>query len=402
MPWREVCYMEERMRFAAAALADEESMSELCDQFGISRKTGYKWLARYAQCAVAGLLDRRRARRTQAHALGASEREMIVALRGRHKCWGPRKLKAVLEREHPGRRFGAPSTIGALLRRAGLSAVRRPRRRRAQGTALSVAMAPNDVWCADFKGWFRTGDGRRCEPLTISDAYSRYLLECRIVGRTDAASVEPLFERAFRRFGQPLAIRTDNGAPFACGGTCGLTRLAVKWAERGIRLERIEPGHPEQNGRHERLHRTLKAETLAPPAADATTQQRRFDHFRREYNNLRPHQALGQRPPGELYRRRTHPVKRARRAWPYPTDWQLRRVRSNGEIRWRSRLLFVSEALVAKQVALEQLGDERWRLWFADLALGVIDRGANRLRRERVGPRPDPLAQLPTADLLPM
>src|SRR6478609_6729503 len=250
------------------------------------------WLRRYRAASWEGLLEQSRARRRHDNQTPEKIEEMVLDLREAHMSWGPRKLKRVLEREEPGRKWPAASTIGALLKREGMVVARRKRRRTAPYTEpLAHADGPNRVWCADFKGWFRTGDGERIDPLTISDAHSRYLLRCQAVEKTDTARVQAIFEAAFREYGLPQAIRTDNGAPFASHAIAGLSRLSVWWIKLGIVPQRIEAGHPEQNGRHERMHRTLKEST--PPRANRRAQQQSFDQFREEYNQVRPHQALG-------------------------------------------------------------------------------------------------------------
>src|SRR5579862_3016442 len=242
-------------------------MAELCRFFGITRKTGYKWIDRYQAAGLAGLADQSRAPRQHPHALSQEMEQRVIALRAQHPCWGARKIRRLLQREAAGKGVPAASTIGELLKREGLTV---PPKRRLRGRPsqppLAHASQANRVWCADFKGWFRTGDGERILPLTISDAYSRYLLRCQAVKAADSLHSQPIFEAAFREFGMPERIRTDNGAPFASNGASGLTRLSVWWIKLGIQPERIEPGQPQQNGRHERMHRTLKQATANPPA----------------------------------------------------------------------------------------------------------------------------------------
>src|SRR5712692_4809102 len=293
MPWKTSSVMEEKLRFVFEYDASERTMTELCQHYGISRETGYIWLRRYRATGVAGLVERSRAAQRHPHQTPEDIERMVLDLRQAHMRWGPRKLKRVLQRDEPGRVWPATSTIGALLQREGLVVARRKRTRTAPYSApLAHADEANRVWCADFKGWFRTGDGERIDPLTISDAYSRYLLRCQAVEKTDTQRARAIFEAAFREYGMPAAIRTDNGAPFATRALAGLSRLAVWWIKLGIVPERIEAGHPEQNGRHERMHRTLKQETADPPAANRRKQQRALDRFRQEYNEVRPHEAL--------------------------------------------------------------------------------------------------------------
>jgi transposase InsO family protein len=254
--------MDERVRFIAG-LQSGLGMAEACRSYGVSRKTGYKWLERYKVGGPSGLEERSRAPHRMPWAIEDEMQELLIAARCQHPSWGPRKLLAWLERRHRGRHFPAPSSVGDLLRRRGLVKPRR-RRRRVQPRVARPGRydAPNATWCADFKGWFRTGDGERCDPLTISDGYSRFVLGCHIVERPTLEHVQPQFERVFVEYGLPTAIRTDNGPPFASTGLGGLSRLAVWWLRLGITPDRIEPGRPEQNGRHERFHKTLKARRL--------------------------------------------------------------------------------------------------------------------------------------------
>jgi transposase InsO family protein len=360
-------------------------MTVLCERYGISRKTGYKWLARYASAGPAGLQDASRAPHRPGHGLAEATLEAIVSLREAHPFWGPKKLRAYLQQHQPHWIWPAASTIGDVLRREGLSEPRR-RRRRAVSSELPFAAVtgPNDTWCLDFKGWFRTRDGCRCDPLTVSDAASRYLLACRIVEPTHAG-VDAVMERLLREHGLPQAVRTDNGAPFASTGAGGLTRLAVKWLKLGIGLERITPGQPQQNGRHERMHRTLKAETLRPPAADPVAQQVRFDAFRAEFNTLRPHEALGQVPPASCYwgSPRSYPAAVADPV--YRADEAVRRVRSNGEIKWGGDLIFVSECLAGEPVGISETESGDWLVRFASVPLGTIARKTGKLCRIGAG-----------------
>ena len=387
MPWRETCTMDERVKFLAAWLEGEECRSSLCARHGISRKTGYKWAGRYAADPSGGLADRTHVPLNTPHKIEADVAAMIIALRRHHPSWGPRKLRAALMRREAERRWPAASTIGDLLRREGLVPRRRVRSSAlAQTRPFASVTQANDTWCVDFKGWFRTGDGQRCDPLTVSDAYSRYLLGCRIVPPT-GEGVQPVIERLLREHGLPGAIRSDNGPPFASTAAGGLSRLSVSWLKLGIRLERIEPGCPEQNGRHERMHRTLKAETARPPACDPAAQQGSFDVFRRIYNEERPHEALGQVPPATIW-------KPSPRAYPsriedpvYRPDHAVRRVRSNGEIKWGGELVFISEALTGELVGVAETEVGDWIVRFIDVELGIIDRRTRKLRRF-TAPRP--------------
>src|SRR5688572_658119 len=287
MPWNKTDPMNERVKFIARYLENEEPFSALCEEASISRKTGYKWIDRYEEGGVARLVDRSRAPRSHPHTVSAAVIDVIVALRRRHPRWGPRKLLAVLWRREPRGAWPVASTVGTMLRQRGLV---RPRRRRRYSAPYAERLreyaAPNAIWCADFKGHFAVGDAR-CHPLTIMDGFSRYLLRCQALKRPVFGHSRAVFESAFREFGLPQTIRTDNGAPFSTLAAGGLSRLAVWWIRLGIRPERIVPGRPDQNGRHERMHSTLKAETARPPRSSFRAQQRAFAMFLREYNHER-------------------------------------------------------------------------------------------------------------------
>jgi putative transposase len=300
--------------------------------------------------------------------------QMVLELRQAHMRWGPRKLKRVLERDEPGRAWPAASTIGELLKREGLVVARKKRVRTAPYTApLAHADGANRVWCADFKGWFRTGDGERIDPLTISDAHSRYLLRCQAVEKTDTARVQSIFEAAFREYGMPTAIRTDNGVPFASSAVAGLSRLAVWWIKLGIVPERIAAGHPEQNGRHERMHRTLKQETAQPPAANRRKQQRALDRFRREYNQVRPHEALQMRTPEAVYAPSERKFPACVPAPDYPESMLVRSVRRRGHFRWQKHEVFLSEVLWGERVGLLPVDDRWFTIYFAQLPIARFD-----------------------------
>ena len=366
--------MEEKVRFVFEYEQDEHTMTELCRSYGIARETGYVWLRRYREHGLEGLVELKRAAQRHGNQTPPEREQAVVELRQAHMGWGPRKLKRVLERDQPGRSWPAASTIGELLKREGLVVGRKKRRRTAPYTEpLAHADGPNRVWCADFKGWFRTGDGERIDPLTISDAYSRYLLRCQAVAKTDTERARAIFEAGFREYGMPEAIRTDNGAPFASSAVAGLSRLAVWWMKLGIVPERIQAGHPEQNGRHERMHRTLKQETGQPAAANRRAQQRAFDRFRQEYNQQRPHEALAMQTPGAVY-------EPSPRAYParvpepeYPTTMLVRSVHHQGQIRWKKHEVVLSQVLWGERIGLLPL-DERWfTVYFAQFPIARFD-----------------------------
>ena len=373
MPWTETCIMDQRIGFIVACREGEESMAVLCRHFDISRKTGHKWLARYRSEGAGGLEDRPRAPLTNPRTIGADVVEAVVAVRQRHPSWGPRKVKAWLEDRHPDRTWPAASTIGAAFDRAGLTRPRRRRRRVAPGsTPLSACRAPNDVWSIDFKGWFLTGDGTHVEPLTISDGHSRFLIRCAVIGRTDEAHVWPILEAAFREHGLPQVLRSDNGPPFASLAAAGLSRLAVKLIKAGVMPERIAPGKPQQNGRHERMHLTLKQDTACPPARSLAEQMVRFERFRHVYNTERPHEALGQVPPARVYRSSPRPFDGVLRAPDYPDQTQLRRVRHCGAIKWRGEEVFISQALTGEPIGLFPIADDVWLVKYGPVVLGTM------------------------------
>ena len=383
MPWKETRVEEERLKFIVECL-DEQSgwtMSEVCAAFGVSRKSGYKWLKRYRDAGVEGLRERGRAPRNHPNAIPVAVVKELIAARRKHRHWGPRKLVAVLKRANPGSPWPAPSTAGSILRRHGLIQPRRRRRRAIAGanTALSTPTHANHVWAVDYKGWFRLRDGQRCDPLTISDVFSRYVLACRRVPRLSAYYARPVFERTFREYGLPEVIRSDNGTPFASTGLGGLSRLSVWWVKLGIGLERIVPGRPDQNGQHERMHLTLKRETTLPPCANAAAQQRSFERFRREFNRERPHEALSDTVPAQWYQPSTRPYPSKIPEVEYPQEFEVRRVRSSGEILWQGSGVYLSEALVGERVGLQSVSDRHWRICFGPVELGLIDTHTHKL-----------------------
>lgn len=391
MPWNRTNPEKERMAFVVEHQQHTQTMMALCRAYGVSRKTGYRWVNRVAAEGPAGCRDRSRAPKQHPRAVPKRIRQAMVETRLAHPTWGPRKILAFRRQQEPGSQWPAASTIGAILTQEGLT---HPRRRRRAGSPygqpFQACLGPNDVWCADFKGWFRTGDGVRCDPLTITDAYSRMLLSGVALLAPTYAMVRPVFEAAFRQYGLPLAIRTDNGPPFASLAAGGLSQLSVWWLKLGIQPERIDPGHPEQNGRHERMHRTLKAETASPPARDCGEQQARFDAFQEEYNRVRPHEALGQRPPATLYIPSSRPYPASLLEFTYPHADLVRRVRSSGDIKWRQHSIFLSEVLGGESVGLYHRLEGTWEVRFGPIVLGYIQEHdhAPRLRRPAL-PRPD-------------
>jgi putative transposase len=375
MSWKVSGAQHLRAEFVLVASEPDVGTSAACRQFGVSRKTGYKWLRRYREAGLCGLTDRSRRPRSSPLSVSGTLVLELVRLRREHPHWGPKKLRRLLLRtgfrpeEVPG-----VATVGRVLRRTGLSEAKgrgRPRRWEPEGP-LSAAAGPNDVWTVDFKGYWRAGDGERCEPLGIRDLFSRYILCLRPMRRRRTEDVRGVFAEIFERYGLPAAIRSDNGAPFASmAGPYGLTRLSAWWRTLGIKLDRIDPGHPEQNGSHERMHRDLAAEIQGQPAPTLEEEAVRLERWRVDYNISRPHEALGQKTPGEVYRvssRRLEDVKR----YQYPCGYLLRRVDAYGYITLTGKEISLSGALARSEVGLERLDDTHWRVWFCDMAIKEI------------------------------
>jgi len=373
--------MDERVKFIAAYLRGEMAVSRLCDAFGVSRKTAYKWIARYSEGGVGELVERSRRPHAHPNAMSPEVESLIIATRKQHGFWGPKKLVAVLRASYPGLKLPATSTIGHLLARRGLSHPRRaPRRSSPYGQPFLGYDKPNAVWCADFKGHFRLLDRSRCHPLTISDGFSRYLLKCEALRQTRLRFVKPVFEQTFREFGLPDAIRTDNGPPFSSLTLAGLSMLAVWWIRLGIRPERIKPGRPDQNGRHERMHRTLKHEAVGPDRYEFAEQQKRFDFWRKEYNEVRPHEALGQMPPAQLYQPSPRPFPIEVPEPTYPARFEIKRINHAGYLFLSHYKYYLSCSLQHELVGLEEVTDGNWTVYFGPHALAVVDTKAKALR----------------------
>ena len=372
MPWKECHVEDERLRFVARLL-DGEKMTALCEEFGISRKTGYKIYDRYRDVGVRGLTDRSRRPYRHANQLPLLIEKTIVRLKREYPSWGAPKIRERLRQRCPGVQCPAISTVHAVLDRHGLVTRRKRRRVRLEGTALSHPAEANDLWCADYKGEFMLADRRYCYPLTITDFASRYLITCDALSTTKEMYAFTVFERTFQEFGLPRAIRTDNGVPFASAHALyGLSKLSVWWLRLGIQIERIRPGHPEQNGRHERMHLTLKQEATKPAAANALQQQARFDAFLAQFNHERPHQALGMKVPGELYTpspRRYQGLADLQ----YPLhDW-TGTVTHCGRICYKSQKINLSQVFAGQDVGVKQVSDRIWLVTFMDYDLGYFD-----------------------------
>jgi putative transposase len=373
MPWRETTPMHQRTLFIADHLRGTRSVTELCAEYGISRKTAYKWIDRYIRRGPSGLEDRSRRPRTTPTATPAPIVDALIALRHRHPTWGPKKLLAYLRRRHPAWALPGRSGTAALLKRRGLIRRRTPRRVIGHpGKPTALIVAPNQVWCADFKGQFRMGNGRYCYPLTVTDAFSRYLLGCHGLPSTAVQGTKPIFTRLFQEYGLPQYIRSDNGVPFATNTLARLSRLSAWWIRLGVFPQLIEPGRPQQNGRHERMHRTLKQEATRPPAHAMSPQQRRFDRFRREFNEERPHEALDQRTPASVYQPSPRPMPSKLPPLEYPDRFEVRYVSANGGIRWNKAWVNVSTTCIGEYVGFEEIDDGIWNVYFGGLRLGRL------------------------------
>jgi transposase InsO family protein len=377
--------MDERLRFVVDCLAGEETMSALCAGYGISRKCGYKWLGRYREFGAEGLHDQPRAPLNHGRATPWDVVERIVAMKEAHPLWGPKKIMARLQRAEPFSGWPAVSTAGEILKRHGLVGRKRRRWKAVGNGPWPAASEPNAVWTGDHKGWFRTRDGWRCEPLTVMDASSRYLLALEATGSTADAEAWPVFERLFEEHGLPDRFRSDNGPPFASPGVTGLTPLAARFIKLGITLERIAPGKPQQNGRHERFHLTMLP-MAKEPEADRTAQGQAFEAFRRNYNEERPHEALAMDTPAQHYRPSRRAMPRTPPEPEYPDEAAVRHVRHNGEIRWNGGFVYVSQTLAGEAVAAAETEDGEWVLSFHAHPLGIIDTRRMKLVRRSAAP----------------
>jgi putative transposase len=381
MPWRDVKPMEQRLEFIREYATGLFTMTELVAQYGVSRKTAYKWLDRYDGEGLEGLADRSRRPHQSPQATADDLVDAVVALRRRHPRWGAKKLLAVLQRRKPTAAWPSRTTVCDLLKARGLVDARRRRVRppTVVRAPLMPPAQPNDLWTTDFKGEFRTGDHCYCYPLTLRDGFSRFVLRCdALLGRT-TITTRDRFARAFAQYGLPARIRSDNGGPFASPGLGGLSQLSVWWIRLGIIPERIAPGHPEQNGSHEQFHAVLKAHTTRPPAPTARAQQRRFTAFCLEYNQERPHEALGNDPPARHYRASSRGLPRHLPPLEYPGHAEVRFVSSNGCVSWINDPLFLTTALAGEYVAFEEVDDGIWTIRFADIVLGRLDARQRRI-----------------------
>ncbi|MBC7369345.1 MAG: IS481 family transposase [Undibacterium sp.] len=374
MAWNEVTPMEEKLKFASLARSGRFTVTELCVDFGVSRKTGHKWLRRYAAEGAAGLHLRSRRPKGCAHQTSGKVEQLILRERRRHPTWGPKKLYAVLRCEHRIKTPPARSTIAGVLRRHGLS----QRRRRSPGLyspsprALTQPTHPNHVWTVDFKGWFCTGDGVRCDPLTVCDRYSHYLIGCHARPNQQFKSTLRVFKSLLRSHGRPQIIRVDNGTPFASIGLGRLSQLSVWWILQGIEVEFTRPAHPQDNGSHERMHRVLKAECTTPPSTNLRALQRRLQRWQHTYNHQRPHETLGQQKPAQIYRRSQRRLHENDKILRYPKTYVTRVLSENGQLRHEGHTYHVGEALAGCRVGLFVNASAQTELHFANLHLGNL------------------------------
>lgn len=383
MPWRETSPMDQRTQFIADYLRGTLTVTELCQLYGISRKTAYKWIDRYLRQGPAGLEEQSRRPR---HSPNETAPEIVTALieaRRRHPTWGAKKLLILVRNRHPRWDLPSRSTVCDILSRNGMVPKKRQRRRIGHpGKPSSSMLAPNDVWSADFKGQFKTGDGLYCYPLTVTDGFSRYLLGCQALHSTAVAGAKPVFTRLFKEYGLPRRIRTDNGVPFATNTLARLSALSAWWVRLGVLPELIEPGKPQQNGRHERMHRTLKAEATRPPAGSLPAQQRKFNRFREEYNEERPHEALDLQTPTSIYVSSPREMPARLPPLEYPDRFEIRYVSANGGIRWNSDWVNVSIVCAGEYVGLEEIDDGLWNVYFGPLKLGRLHERHMRIEDE--------------------
>lgn len=383
MPWSHASPMDQRTQFIADYLRESLNITELCDLYGVSRKTGYKWIDRYLHLGPAGLEERSRRPSCSPNATSPEIISLILEARRRHPSWGAKKLLTILGKRHPRWDFPGRSTVCDILSRHGMVPRKRNRRRIGHpGKPTSSILTPNDVWSADFKGQFKTQNGIYCYPLTVTDGFSRYLLGCQALYSTAVAGAKPVFMRLFKEYGLPKRIRTDNGVPFATNTLARLSSLSAWWIRLGVLPELIEPGKPQQNGRHERMHKTLKAEATKPPAGNLQAQQRKFNRFREEFNNERPHEALDQQTPGSIYQPSPREMPNKLPPLEYPDRFEVRYVSANGGIRWNKGWINVSITCVGEYVGLEEIDDGVWNVYFGPLKLGRLHERHMRIEDE--------------------
>jgi putative transposase len=373
MAWGEVKVEDQRKQFIEACLEGQLTIAELCRRYEISPKSGYKWLRRYESEGISGLQDRSRAPLRQALKTPDEITQEVLKIRYRFPTWGPKKVLGYLKLHHPDTPWPATTTIGNLFDKNGLTVPRKLRRRvPARTQPLSHCQSPNDVWCADFKGWFLTGDGNRYEPFTLTDGASRYLLRCVRLDRNNTEHVWAVLDAAFRENGLPLSFRTDNGAPFATCGPGRLSKLSINLIKANVVPEWIDPGKPQQNGRHERMHKTLKGETASPPEPTMEDQDMTSKKFQKYYNNIRPHEALGQKPPASMYQISSREWNGNLKSPEYDNEFLVRKVRPNGQVSMRTVDIYIGPALVGEPVGLKEIAGG-YEVYYGTIFLGKID-----------------------------
>jgi transposase InsO family protein len=383
MTWKETCTVSERRLFVEAWLSQDFEVAALCERFGIARKTGHKWINRFKEEGMSGLENRSRARHEQAHRTPAAIRQRILALKYQYPEWGPVTIQSALYRAEPERHWPAVSTIGALLAAHGLVKPKQPRQKTPpHSQPLAHATEPNAVWSADFKGQFRLGDGQWCYPLTMTDNHSRVLLACKGLSGPQISPSIAVYKQVFREYGLPAVIRTDNGWPFSMNALGGLSPLAIWLLRLGVYPERIAPGCPQENGRHERMHRTLKAATANPPKGNLAAQQRAFNRFMTEFNEERPHQGLERgQCPIDVHRPSPRCYPETLPQLEYPAGFAVRKVKCGGYIKLSGEPIYTTRQLTGEYVGLEPLDHGRWQLYFGALKLGVVDERIGRVIR---------------------
>ena len=375
MPWKEVSSMEQKHRFVILAEREEQSFSRLCEEFGISRKSGYKWRERYRKEGLLGLEERTRRPHRYPHATDEAIESLVLKVKRRHPTWGPKKLRELLITECKIEKPPAVSTLAKILYRHGLT--RKMKRRRVgiyhhPPQTLSEPQKANDVWSVDFKGWFCTADGLRCDALTVTDLYSRYVIACKALEGQTQLLVKRAFKRIFRQYGIPQIIRVDNGTPFTAMGLAGLSKLSVWWIELGIRVEFTRKGCPRDNGSHERMHRTLKAEAIRPPSANRKAQQRRFERWKQTFNHLRPHESLEMAKPAQKYHPSPRRYRESDKYVHYPKEYLVKKISQSGFLSWKGKSYFLGEAFCGVKVGLVETANAPTEIYFANLRLGVL------------------------------
>lgn len=374
MAWNEVKVEQQRLQFINDLKSGQYNITDLCRMYDISRPTAYKWITRYEKFGLNGLNDQSRARKTQTQRISLEIEEQILEVRYKRPRWGPLKIEAYLKKKNSTLEWPSKTCIHNILDRNGLIVPRKVRRRVSpQTTTLKSINGLNDVWCADFKGWFLTGDGAKCEPFTLTDGYSRYLLRCNILPRNNTEHVWAIFDSAFREYGLPLYMRSDNGSPFGSTGVGRLCKLAIKLIKAEVLPEWISPGKPQENGRHERMHRTLKAEVASPPAKNLKEQRKSLADFQNYYNFERPHQSLNQETPGSVYQKSTRSWSGRLKSPEYTKEFKVCKVHSCGKISFHDKNIYIGRVLTGEPIGIKAIDDDLWEVYFGPILLGEID-----------------------------